>query len=1168
MKKNLLLAVMFTICIIAAGQTYNYSYTVNNSKYGIQAIFSVPSWGNETDLEIRIINQGSNNIDLQLAELWYNAPSQPTFINITSLGGCSWPDRIGSHLIPDVPLSIIQDTLVFPAGAWAVTKLAPGQVFGYKENLGSNVATSDYQTIASSIRLYAAGWVQPQLFVPVTFFLTGSDGNKATVYIKNTAVNYTTSQSIANNTTLMLRNNSPFNIWADNFAANGFLYNSVYTTQNPLGISTPNNTTATLSFTKSAIASADVPVNISGLPAGATTNVTLTSQPGNTVPYTTTVTLPNGNSIIRQVPLGVYTVSATKYINESTNILATPSYNNIYTVTNSSPALGITFSSCNITSLNVPGWPKYVAMGTVTQPDPSMDAGLEKAPVSAIFKYSGDDGAGDRGKLYADYPYLLATTTKTLDQARRVEAYYRTAYNLPGFTVIPVMVHYTSNASGGGTVGGAPDYLDSSNLRIHYRNLIREVKEMLRYKDAQHPNPGAFVLSPDLLGALQQDFSSQQTFPPYNYNNPTNFNANVFKSKIFVNKQLALAYKEEGLSTSGLPVFVDSLKGYFQSVNYLIHDIGQESILFGWQENLWAIGSANWIHTSTTSADAGQQVVDFLHTYTSAFEGPYKPSFFVIDRYERDCYGPGTSTSYAYNATKWVKTVDYGGYMAKSFGLPLMLWQFPGGHLVHKDSAVVQYDLISHSSACGTFFMGEKSIGTNLDNINSTQQNISIPPGNYNGASTVRQLLNQDNGYDWSQRQVDNAIKNNDVFAILWGGGSTTGSYNIGTNGYDDGWLAGKLREYYRPDGRAYKTGGALASGYTSDMAIVTGPVTISNGCSIIASVTPSGTNPVSGTLTAKHWLESTVPVYGANSRPYVQRHFELNPAVNAATATGTITLYFSQAEFDAYNNNPKVVNGTYPKLPSGPNDASNIKNIKISRVKGVSSDGSGLRESYNGKTNLLSTKAIWNSSNSWWEVQFKVNGFGGLFLHTGTTPLTLQAINLTAGLSADNKAALTWNFINDTNEQPEINNNSFTIERSADENKWQAIGKVYSSNYNIKWIDAAPLPGFNYYRVVKENFALSDERIFSNEQRVEIAAAKSSANIFPNPAKDMITVITNSAVQSMRLSTATGEFIPLAIQPGETTYHINIANLKAGTYFIEIIYVDGFTERKKIIRE
>jgi hypothetical protein len=789
-------------------QVYTYDYT-SGGTYQVTATFTTLSWG-ETQLEMGLKNTGSVAINMSNAKVVYSA-QQSAWVNYTNLGGLSYPDRLGHEVIADDPVNTIVDTLVLPAASWAQTDLAPGNTFAYKVSLGSTTLSgADQVNIAQSIRLYAQGWTMPQFKVPVTFNFTGNGGNNVTVSVRNTQTAAVIQQTIATGTVLSLKNNSSFQVWANNFTAGGSAYTPDYTASAPLAISTPSNTSVTITFTSTPIPTATLVLNVSGLPAGATTEATISSAPGATWPYSSIHTITNGTNNVPTVPLGTYNISISKYTNNATNQVAVPSYNSSYTLTNSSGPVVVTYTTQTIQPMGVPGWPNYLAHGTVTQPGPAQDAGLQAAPVDAIFKYSGDDGAGDRGLLYANNPFLLNATKGTIAQARRLEKYDQTAYNLPGFTVMPVMIHYTANGSGGGTVGAAPDYLDSANLRIHYRNLIREVKTMLDSQNATHPFPGTFILSPDLLGALQQDFSSQQTMQPYDYNNPTVFTVNVFRSKVFVNQKLKEAFQQEGFSVpANIPVFLDSLKGYFQSLNYLIHTIGQNKILFGWQENLWSIGSANWIHTPTTAASAAQQVVTFLRDQVGVFEGPYKPDFLAIDRYERDCFSPGTSGSYAYNAAKWKKTVDYGGAIAKAFNLPLMLWQFPGGHLVHKDSTVNQYDLANHSSACGSYFLGEPSIGTNLNNINATQLNIAIPPGNYNGASTVGALLAQDNGYDWGQSQLENVANNNNVFAILWGGGSTTSISNIGTNGYDDGWLAGKLRKYYQ-NGLVYKTSQTL----------------------------------------------------------------------------------------------------------------------------------------------------------------------------------------------------------------------------------------------------------------------------------------------------------------------------------------------------------------------
>lgn len=780
-----------------------YAYTSGSNAYSLKSTFSSIWGGSAVQWQIDLKNTGTTPIDMQRAALWLSSAMVPNFNNYAALGGISWPDALNRFVVNDVPYSIYQDTIILPAGTWVVNNLAPGNTFSilYYFNVAS-LPTADLLYMAQNLQFYALSWPKPPLFVPVTVNFSGHGGNPVTVFYRKTGTATYTSQTISSGNAISLRNNSSHQLYAQSFNAGSNLYQSFYTALSPLGISTPATTIVTLPFTSGSLPTATLNVSVSGLPTTASTRIEI-----NGINYHASrmVWMGNGDSALTQLPVDSYRVTVSRYINEVTHKIATPCFQAVLNLPAAGASLPVHFSTCDIIPFGVPGWPDYVAMGTVTQPSPAMDPGLHQSPVNAIFKYAGNDGAGDRGLSYLTNPYLLNATIGTIQQARRIEHYYDSAYAMPGFRVMPVMIHYTANASGGGTVGAAPDILDSANLRIHYINLIKETQTMLSYKDSTHPYPGTLIVSPDLLGALQQDNSSQNTFPPYNYNNPSNFNANMLKSKVYVNQKLAEAFAACGLPTAGLPVFHDSLTGYFQSINYLVHHVGQQSVLLGWQENLWSTGSANWIHTTASASAVGQTVVNFLKDSLKVFTGTYPPDFFVIDRYERDCFSPGTSGSYAYNATKWKKTLDYAGYITKGVNLPLMLWQFPGGHLVHKDSAIVNYDLTNHASACGTWFMGEPSIGTNLNNIKAAELNISIPPGNYNGASTVQQLLAQDGAYDWATAQVQQIAKEYNVFAILWGGGSTTGQYNIGTNGSDDGWLAGKLREYYQY-GRAYKT--------------------------------------------------------------------------------------------------------------------------------------------------------------------------------------------------------------------------------------------------------------------------------------------------------------------------------------------------------------------------
>jgi hypothetical protein len=213
--------------------------------------------------------------------------------------------------------------------------------------------------------------------------------------------------------------------------------------------------------------------------------------------------------------------------------------------------------------------------------------------------------------------------------------------------------------------------------------------------------------------------------------------------------------------------------------------------------------------------------------------------------------------------------------------------------------------------------------------------------------------------------------------------------------------------------------------------------IATASGCRIIATVTPQGASPVSGSVTAKTWIESAVPTYAG--LPFVARHYEITPATNAATATGRVTLYFSQQEFDDFNNQPA---STFD-LPTGPSDASGIANLRVAKYSGTSGDGTGLPGTYSSgavELNPADNDIVWNASLSRWEVSVDVTGFSGFIIQTSNNPLPLKLLSFTGQLVNTN-ALLTWKT------DGEINTKEFMVERSLDNTSFTAIGTVAAEN-------------------------------------------------------------------------------------------------------------------------
>ncbi|WP_318371799.1 chitinase [Enterobacter sp.] len=429
--------------------------------------------------------------------------------------------------------------------------------------------------------------------------------------------------------------------------------------------------------------------------------------------------------------------------------------------------------------LQVRGWPAYLAHGGVTVNASSSVSAYAGVPVDALFKYDGFDGGGDpipaaevdaNGDGFLDLNLL--PIHKTMDVARKIE-------KEAGRPVMPVMVVYTANASGGSAL---PDLQDIQKLRNHFGNFITQCVAAQSYKDADHPVPATFVMNPDFLGAMQQE--------PYGYT------AVRAKNSMQVNQQLAEAVNalagQLHYSVPVLPRFSDDLYGYLQAMNYVKHQFAPD-VPFGWQTNVWATGSADWLLRDNADPSAqAQQIVAFIDEL-GVYKGNYVPDFIVFDKFERDCFSPDALAHYGWNATCWFNYLNMVKGTASGLNIPAMIWQIPGGHMPTREEGT---SLItsSHFASGGTFLMGDARIGSSISAITPALTTLALNRNTY-GAATVGEFLLKDNGYDWGQMQAKNLPEYN-IFSVLWGGGSTVSLTTIGSNGDDGGWLAEKMREY------------------------------------------------------------------------------------------------------------------------------------------------------------------------------------------------------------------------------------------------------------------------------------------------------------------------------------------------------------------------------------
>ncbi|WP_348739813.1 T9SS type A sorting domain-containing protein [Tenacibaculum sp. 190524A02b] len=764
--KHIYFCMAMLMAMIGYGQSFTKTHTVGTNTYELGMTFTPQNWG-DVYLDIVLKNTGTTDLDIRNSVIRFLSSHAAVYRSVNTNSNATFPEVSIDHKAQGEQ-TINSALLSLTTEDWVDNILATNETLNLSLNLKA-VDSGSFESIANDMRFYPESEV-PLLFVTVNASVSGNDGEMVTIVYKNKVTDISGQLKTNSSLEKPLRVNQEYAIWATDFVSGNSYYTSQYTEASPLSFTpSTSNKNVTVAFTKSAADVASVTVTVSGLPNGVATPITLKNKTNHSITYNSTIT--NGSTTIENVLKGEYTVTLNRVAEN--NSLYTPQYTETLTVGNAS-SLEVTYTASDLFPFTVKGFPEYLAQGTITSASESIDGNF-KSPLDVLFKYSGIDGAGDRGKIPSMIP-----AKNTIEQARRLEK------KQPGRKILPVMVHYTANASGGGSLEAIKDIDENENLYYHYRNLIQEIKTILSYEDAEHPNPGAFVISPDLIGAIQQDvvFGNDH---------------DITTMQIDVNEDIAKAFKDENIDISEIPTFTDDLKGYFQSINYTIKHVGECKIPFGYQENVWAAGSALWVFENANEAnDAVSEAIEVANFINSLelYTGEWKPDFIAFDRYERDCFGPDAILNYAWTAKHWDKYLVFCKEIAERIGdMPIMLWQIPAGHMVTNDETITNYSISRHSSAAAPYFLGDDRIGTNLNNIHADVRNIPLTSGHYN-VSSVGELLAKDGNYDWSKSNLQR-LADMKVFSILWGGGSTTGVAAIGTNGDDDGWMANKITKYY-----------------------------------------------------------------------------------------------------------------------------------------------------------------------------------------------------------------------------------------------------------------------------------------------------------------------------------------------------------------------------------
>ncbi len=327
----------------------------------------------------------------------------------------------------------------------------------------------------------------------------------------------------------------------------------------------------------------------------------------------------------------------------------------------------------------------------------------------------------------------------------------------------------------------------------------------------------------------------------------------------------------------------------------------------------------------------------------------------------------------------------------------------------------------------------------------------------------------------------------------------------------------------------------------------------VDKSCRAIAELMPNGINPAADSMTTRVWVDNSVQSY--NGQFYGQRHYDISLDNNAAIATASVTLLFSQAEFDAFN----AVSST--DLPTDESDLTGIANLRITQYHGTSA--SGTPGTYSGAIEMIDPddfNVSWLANIGLWMVNFNVTGFSGFTVTTdqaATLPLNLLSFT---GQLVNDKTMLKWETAN------EINTHHFEVEESTDGTNFSTLVTLSangSGDNTYSTQDAQTHTGNNYYRL--KSVDIDGRFTYSQVVLVKISASgKAMFFVYPNPAAKQLVVqhgnpnsvahLTVYNFQGQKMSTIS------ANGSGQTT--IDVSRLTPGNYVIE------YRSDSEIIRE
>jgi hypothetical protein len=178
------------------------------------------------------------------------------------------------------------------------------------------------------------------------------------------------------------------------------------------------------------------------------------------------------------------------------------------------------------------------------------------------------------------------------------------------------------------------------------------------------------------------------------------------------------------------------------------------------------------------------------------------------------------------------------------------------------------------------------------------------------------------------------------------------------------------------------------------------------------------------------------------------------------------------------------------------------------------------------------------------------------------TTPLPVSLTSFTA-VKKGSTSLLNWNTAS------EVNNAGFDIERSSDGRAFSKIGMVYSKAINgnshesldYSYIDAAPLPGTNYYRLRQVD---RDGKSAYSKIELVIFGSAPGVRVYPNPAANTVNVEASEGSE-ISVYNIIGQRITVPATGRGRLTTLDVSALSAGNYTIQVLDAASGTSSHKL---